>query len=435
MASDFEKRIKNFNKKVELESSNSTGSRFAFYKNSLFREIAYSDTPSSMDSSHLMPIRNFQKFENYLYGRVDTEFYAVTPVKQALIPIAGTESMHALSFVALAFNAMRDEIIRDVASGKIPQDIPYISDMTATRAFEDINTSYNSWVENYLKGSFEAYVRKEKKKNQIIDFESFISIFRDHLMTLSNQLGAVTFSSYCLIYRSNIRNSGLCVEIADLDFSKNSDKIEFAENPVFSYYTSMAEKHGFFVDYNAPWRLVFNLASEVVTAKPSWSGLFSFFDQTYQKAHTKDLLILKNLFFTTYRDYVNRFPSFIKQTVEANNCIKREKITRQKFTKEEFGNNYPNRYWLKLYVDLKNQEKNLHFDGHQLDEIKKKSLDYEKYVDIRESLGYINKVFQDIPSVEGSYYYLYNKSRYSNQDPLPFEEFDEYIRDIVKSYK
>lgn len=434
MPFDFKKEIKKFDRKSGLESSNKSNAKKAFYSNILFREFAYADMPSYDDGDHLMPIRNFQKFENYLYGRIDTEFMAVTPRKESFAPIVDT-NLHAFPFVASAFQSMRDEILRDVASGKIPSDIPFISDISATRAFEDIIPHYNSWVSNYLKGSFAAYIDQNNKSHSIVDFDSFARIFQEHLMILAKQLEAVTFSSFCLIYKSNIRNSGLCVEIADLDFSKNADKIEFSENPLFPYYISMAEKHGFFVDYNAPWRLVFNLASEAVTAKSWWSGLFSFFDQTFKKSHINDILILKNLFFTTYRDYANRFPSFIQQTVNASSCIERKKVTRQKYTKEEFDNKYPDRYWLRFYVDLKNQEKNLDFDSDQLDKIKKKSLDYEKYVDIWESLGYINKVFQDIPSVEGSYYYLLKKSRYINQDPLPFEEFDEYIRDIVKSYK
>jgi len=435
MASDFEKRIKKFNRKTALQATNKTGSRRSFYSNVLFRELAYSDTPSFTGDSHLMPIRNFQKFENYLYGRIDTDFYAVTPKKLGLAPIYDAENQHALAFVTSAFNSMREEISIDVASGKIPPDIPHISDMKAVKAFEDINVSYNSWVENYLKGSFGAYVQAQKKAKEIVDFESFVKIFREHLLILSTQMGAVNFSSFCLIYRSNIRNSGLCIEIADLDFSKNSDKLEFADHALFPYYIGMAEKYGFFVDYNAPWRLVFNLASEVVTAKPSWNGLFSFFDQAFQRAYLQDLTILKNLFFSSYRDYRNRFPSFIKETIEASGCLKREKIVRQKYKKEEFDNKYTDRYWLKFYIDLKNQEKNLDFDSDQLDKIKKRSLDYEKYVDIRRSLSYINKVFQDIPSTEGSYYYLASREKYRTQDPLPFEEFDEYIRDIVKSYK
>tara|TARA_R110000765_G_scaffold73155_2_gene142977 strand:- start:9012 stop:10319 length:1308 start_codon:yes stop_codon:yes gene_type:complete len=433
MASSFKELIKNFNRKG-LNASNKSGSRQAFYGNSLFRELAYSDMPATDNASELMPIRNFQKSENYLYGRVDTDFDAVTPNKGSLIPIADSNS-HAISYAAIAFDSMKEEIRRDVAGGKIPSDIPFISNLTAVRGFEDINTSYNAWAKNYLKGSFPAYLNMVNKKDQIVDFDSFIKIFKEHLMALADELGAVNFSSFCLIYQSNIRNSGLCIEIAGLDFSNTADKIRFSENPFFPYYVAMAEKHGFFVDYNAPWRLVFNLASHVITARPWWSGLFSFFNNAFSKSYQQDLTILKNIAFTTYRDFSNRFPSFMSSKLNTSGCVVRKKITRQKYTKEEFDKNYPDRYWISLYVDLKNQEKNLNFNDNEIDKIKKKSLNYKKYVDTRSSLGYINKVFQDIPSVEGSYYYLYNQFSNRDQDPLPFGDFDEYIREIVKSYK
>ena len=92
-------------------------------------------------------------------------------------------------------------------------------------------------------------------------------------------------------------------------------------------------------------------------------------------------------------------------------------------------------HWLGFYIDLKNAEKNLDFDRNELARIKKRSLEYEKHVDIVRSMGYINKVFQDIPSVEGSFYYKLNQAHYRDQDPLPFEEFDRYIQEVVKSYK
>jgi len=225
------------------------------------------------------------------------------------------------------------------------------------------------------------------------------------------------------------------VEIAELDFSKDSDKIEFSENPHFSYYLNMAQKHGFFVDYNAPWRLIYNLASFRAVSNETSSGLYTFFNNYFSTAASQDLVIVKNICFTTYRDFVNRFKSFRKTTIEPNGCLNKELIVRQKYTKEQFDENYPDRYWLGFYIDLKNAEKNLDFDRSELERIKRKSLEYEKHVDIHRAMSYINKVFQDIPSVEGSYYYELNKLEYRDRDPLPFEEFDRYIQEVVKSYK
>ena len=430
MAFDAKKELK----KIRIPASNSSKAKDAFRERAIFSQFAYSDTASSLDPAAILPIRNFQKYENYMYGRIDTEFLAVVPKKNLLIPFSDGQNS-SFRFVHFAFMKMIDEVKRDVVSGKIPTGIPFISDMKAYKSYEDVNSKYNSWVKEDIKGSFAGYVRQFKKKEKIINFETFMGVFREHLMMIADQAGPINFSSFCLTTESNIRASGLCIEVADLDFSKDEDKIEFSKNPYFSYYVNMAQKHGFFVDYNAPWRLIFNLASHENTSKQSWTGLYPFFSDTYEKAHNVDLEILKNLAFTTYRDFYNRFPSFSEIKVEPNGCVRSHRKNRQKYTNQQLKQDYPDSYWLKLYIDLKNIEKNLNFDKTQLDAIKKKSLDYEKYVDIGKAMSYINRVFQDIPSIEGSYYHRLSKMEYKNQNTLPFENFDRYIQTVVKSYK
>jgi len=434
MPFDLEKEIAKLNKKEDMKASNQTGASKTFYDRALFKNYAYSNVSAVSDPDIVLPLRDFQKYENYMYGRINTDFLATVPDKGNFSPFSDT-GQYAFGFVVIAFEEMKAEITRDVASGKIPSNIPFIPEMKVKHSFEDINARYNKWIENVVKASFPAYIKQFNKKEKIINFKSFMVVFREYLLSVIEDAGPITFSSFCLQDESSIRNSGLCVEIADLDFSKDSNKIEFSENPYFSYYISMAQKYGFFVDYNAPWRFIYNVASHRAKTQEASSGLYTFFSNNFTVAHAQDLMILKNLAFTTYRDFANRFRSFTTTKVESNGCIKKTRHRRQKYTKEEFDQDYPDRYWLGLYIDLKNAEKNLDFDRNELERIKKKSLEYEKHVDIVRSMGYINKVFQDIPSVEGSFYYKLNQAHYRDQDPLPFEEFDRYIQEVVKSYK
>jgi hypothetical protein len=435
MASDIKKEISNLNKKAALNATNEFGSTKTFYKRFLFEEIAYTPEPVSSFREELLPIRDFRRFENYLYGRVNTDFSAVVPKKSFLTSI-DNEDKFSFDFVELAFQKMKNHIQKDIASGKLVSDIPFISEMKVYNAFEDINVEYNRWIKEVVKASFPAYVKKFGKKEKITDFESFMVVFKEHLMMIADQLDAVTFSSFCLISNSNIRNSGLCIEIADLDFSRDPDKIDFASAQCFSYYVGLAEKYGFFVDYNAPWRLIVNLASPVITGRPSWGGLQKFFNNYYKNASNNDLEILKNVAFTTYRDFIRRFPSFKTAQIDPfSGCITRTRVTREKFKKNQFDEDYTERYWISFYIDLKNVEKNLNYDKHQLAKIKKNALEYEKYIDIHRAMRYINSVFQDIPSLEGSYYWEFNKNHYRDQSPLPFEDLDKHIQEIVKSYR
>ena len=84
MAFDIKKEIANLDKEAALNATNELGSTKIFYKRYLFKEIAYTSEPASGQRRELLPIRDFRRFENYLYGRINTDFNAVIPKKSFL---------------------------------------------------------------------------------------------------------------------------------------------------------------------------------------------------------------------------------------------------------------------------------------------------------------------------------------------------------------
>jgi hypothetical protein len=434
MTSKIKKLLNNFDKESTINAKNSDNSSDLFSKRVLYKEMAYTSKPVSTTGANLLPIRDFSKYENCLYGRVNMEFETVVPKKIFIKPI-GTEGEHALYFVSDAFLDLQQDIATDVASGKIPDNIPIISNLMAMASYEDINVKYNDWYVTAIQGGFLDYIREFEDIKEIVDFKSFLKIFKNHIYMMADQADSISFSSFCMGRRSNIRNSGLVVEVSDMDFSRDAPKIEFASGPYFSYYVKKAEKYGFFVDYNAPWRLVANLASPVMVRRGGYDGMFSFFSKYYEKSSKFDLTILKNMAFSIYSSLVELYPTFEKKEILANGCQKEKLIIRQRLSKAQLDKDYPDSFWVQFYIDLKNVEKNLDFNTEELLKIKKNALDYEKYLDISKSLGYINRVFQDIPSLEGSFYSLLNKQIYRSQDSQPFENFDEYIKKVVRSYR
>jgi hypothetical protein len=436
MPFDIEKILKNIPREDLFDTSNRSGTEESFTGKLLFKTYGYTSFPAFReDYSLILPLRDFQNHENLLYGRIDTDFYTIHPKKSKLTQMDSSQNF-ALQDAAIAFGDLVLDIRKDVASGKIEENIPYISDMKIYKSFHDINVEYNKWVRNVIVGSFPEYTRSFEKDEKITDFETFMKVFSEHLKMIADQLGSINYSSFCISKQSNIRNSGLCIEIADLDFSRDSDKVGFSSNPYFSYFLKKAEKFGFYVDYNAPWRLIFNLASPIITDIPRWSGLRNYFKNNYYLSYKEDLKNLRNFSFNAYRHYRNTTPTTMIEGVDKiTGCHKRSLMTRKKILKEEFEKNYTDEYWLKLYIDLKNAEKNLDFNRNEIEKIKKTALDYKKYVDLSRAMSYINSVFQDIPSLEGSYYYDSAKGRYADQDPLPFDDFDGHVKEIVKSYK
>lgn len=427
-----------FQTERQLNSANNSQGSLALYYNRLFFELyGYTNFPSYLDEySKILPLRDFRIGENYLYGRIDTDFFAISPKKTSLRVLSDDNNNVAHHRAAISFQNLVQEIKEDVTSGNIPDNIPFISNMKSHKSFEDINVTYNEWVNDVIELPFSRYVRKFGKEEKIVDFKSFMIVFKEHLKMIAEQLGVVNFSSFCVSTKTNVRNSGLSIEIADLDFSKDQDKIIFSQNPYFNYYLKKAEKFGFYVDYNAPWRLIYNLGSPANVSESSWDGLRNFFTNNYNKAYKSDLDILKNVSFNTYRAYIGETPSLIVEKVdEKSGCLVKKFISRTAMSKEQFEEEYSDEYWLDCYINLKRAEKNLNFDANEMQRIKNTAFDYKKYVDIDRAMSYINSVFQDIPSLEGSYYNESVRRKYADQDQTSFEDFDKYINEIVRSHK
>jgi len=87
-----------------------------------------------------------------------------------------------------------------------------------------------------------------------------------------------------------------------------------------------------------------------------------------------------------------------------------------------------------LYVKIKNKEKNLKFQEADLDDIISDCINLGKRLDIFRVLRYIDIVFKDIPSLEGSYNDFRNRKFYKNLDEsqYPFEDYQDYLIETLK---
>ena len=74
----------------------------------------------------------------------------------------------------------------------------------------------------------------------------------------------VTKSGFLLSEQCPINVSGLCVEFAVLDFNSDSEKAKLFDTKEFQCYAEVANVYGFYIDKNAPWRLIANLQSNAM---------------------------------------------------------------------------------------------------------------------------------------------------------------------------
>ena len=422
-----------------------------FVNRSAYRLFAYSGyTPGvgprapfpARNPKLTYPIRNFQVYENFYYGRVDPLLSPVRPNKSKLKSL--DTGIMVFDFVRDAFLAMKQDIDFTKTRGLLPEDNPHIADMEPLKAYKDINVPYNTYLES-IQQKFYWYIRDNSKLQlgkEITSFETFSPIFTKFLEQYATQrtlsLGAFSLSSFY----GSINNSGLAVEIADFDKSDDSKKYEFINNKCFPYYVKLASKYGFYIDYNVPWRLVADLTSPPMLKFREFRGgggnLPTFFINYYTHIYYEEVTVIKNLYFKVYRDLVSARPWFkldawkVPTDGKSGSACRYSKVVhRVPITYRIFSSEYDNGYWLKKYIKIKNWESGNVIPDQQLHRIIKNSQDLEKTVDNITALRYINNKFRRIvATARGSLNDALYVAQYKDLETLPFDNLKSYLDEI-----
>ena len=105
--------------------------------------------------------------------------------------------------------------------------------------------------------------------------------------------------------------SGLVVELADLEYSKDDIKSDILNSIEFQCFAELATQSGFFVDKNAPWRLIANLESPMMKSyieryKPDASAE-TILNKTFrQKTQYEDISSVYYFYSSVYREILTR---------------------------------------------------------------------------------------------------------------------------------
>ena len=185
---------------------------------------------------------------------------------------------------------------------------------------------------------------------------------------------------------TSILNSGLAIEITEFEYGDDIFKQEFLQDPNFNLYASSANKHGFLIDVNAPWRLVANPNSVIMLEYMSKYNITfdDFFETYYMKSHEDDIITLRDYILEMYNTYVEASPTFVDEDKKAygkvcgkykfgpdnglpdNVSIDFATYTRKSLDYEVFQERYSGYYWLDFYYIVRNIENNYFFPRENL---------------------------------------------------------------------
>lgn len=285
------------------------------------------------------------------YGRITLSGEVITPPIEILKQVPGSDSQYALNFVCDAFEHLiylcssRENIINS-------RDLRFIN-ISPLKAYNSLENKYDE----HILEIFDLYlnnIKLNKKKNKIINFDTFIVDFIKFINITANKI-PILKSDFIIGSKCNVLDSGLAIELINIEKNEDFRKItEFWEAPEFYKFIQNCKKTGFVVDKEYPWRIVFNVNLEESQKylnkynvnSTNFTNLYTIVNEITEINNLKKYMILfYNKFCSSESEiqipYVNQ-----EGKVVYNNHV------RNKINMQEMQIKYPNEFWFKIYSHI-----------------------------------------------------------------------------------
>ena len=162
----------------------------------------------------------------------------------------------AANFVVTAFNSFRESYNAISENTAIPYPL-FIDGLVPRKGYVDFDSAYREYI---VETSGILLQRVAQQESKIRNFEDFQTVFRSVLLEEIKDR-PLSKSGFLLSDKCPINVSGLCVELSNLPYDVDLQKGQMIQSKEFLCYADLAKEAGFYIDKNAPWRLIANLES------------------------------------------------------------------------------------------------------------------------------------------------------------------------------
>ena len=323
--------------------------------------------------------------DRHLYGKIDRKGNIIISRESYFrtLRTRNKKTFYTLDFVALAFSQMIGDLEYNYAQNNIPNTKTVFRAISPTKAWESVYQPYHRYMVG-LFDSFAAYLDTTNTHSRVRNFEDFIEEFFIFVRNSVTMYGSpITFSGFVSSPLASPMSSGLMIDLSPAKPSEDFPKKNvFVDDINFKAFRSTANRFGFAIDRNIPWRLVANLNSvsmQTFMAQPAFDVTYGFgdknvFDKYYMKTYLLDYSLIQSYMFTMYDSLLQARESFSETDFHVckNNVGKvfNKTINRKDLTKYEKRNKYNVRdYWLEITFryrlleiqnDLKEEDINYH---------------------------------------------------------------------------
>jgi len=329
------------------------------------------------------------------YAQFDLEGNPIIPNEAAMVSMKNPSShtpIKVFNFVADMFIDLRTHFELALASGHLCRDNPIFNDLKITTGYIPPIAAYKTYLNNLLSVFILNEIPKTYGYNNIMDFESFVKKFFHY--NEHKRLGEpITFTGWLISKNSSIFNTGLGLQIADMETGNDQDIVDrLIDRTQFPYYSRLLTNLGFGFDFKNPSIILADLGSPAIKKyynKFNIESISSLFNRYYTKSYYKDIDILIDRLIHFY----NIFVTTNQREVEFSLCKKRTRwdfVYRTEITESEAMSIFPISYWIAIQPRLRNIENKNKIDAATIKRIQKYAVKIEKLFDKEQAMDYIN---------------------------------------------
>lgn len=220
-------------------------------------------------------------YDKKLYGFVNKKGHVIMPVSS--VTRFGNDSgpIQGLNYVVDAFNRLRSAY-RTNDSIILPTQI---QDLVPKRSYDEFDENYTIYEKLFLERVLGLLLETLERKT--VDMLQFVEAMETILFSTEMSDLPMTKSGFALSSYSSAYSTGLYVDIvAEQDGSIDLTKPSFYEDEKFECYVRLAREYGFYVDANAPWRLVLDLEDRMIKRDILNGREEKEFDKFYHDVYT-----------------------------------------------------------------------------------------------------------------------------------------------------
>tara|TARA_B100001094_G_scaffold257893_1_gene257521 strand:- start:1025 stop:2257 length:1233 start_codon:yes stop_codon:yes gene_type:complete len=352
---------------------------------------------------------SFFEAERYLYGRVNYFYVPVMYDKQseplATLSTTNTPNNNLLAapYVVAAFNDLNQKFLTKTLTGELNTTDEFLSTLEVKSAYMDPLELYNAHI-SVIQDVFMQTTAPGVLK--FSNFKEFLPIFEQTIMKVSKQV-PVTLPGYVKSRYCPMNVSGLVIEIADIDYDNDEEKIrKFKQSPNWQFYLNTCRSYGFYVDSANPFRLIANIGSAEMleyarnTSSCRFLSTSDILSRGYKSTYEGYIEYFKQILYNTYN------LSKVEMYLDIEHCLNGTVITREvepiDYSFEEFSNFIGETYFLKRYLELRLNEEKPNFKEYKIKDIMKSTLALAETEGVTAAIGRFERIIGQTYDYSGS---------------------------------